>query len=220
MVVNKETKEGMMRDFGHLSSDKRTFADVLEGRKQRVEVNKVSFEETEPELVGNSYSEQPYFVDNRDSRRDEVTCNSQEKRKIGEKLPESLDSDSLSSSKHGSLRGECSTRNREEQCGLGLTSHSTIGLKPGQLIVVLGPFQNNSRPYVLDQEANPVVTTYKDNSVDGNMDLILGFKNVFLEKEISGHSHEGSEEGESPIVFRLTWVWRCFKPLVRKKEVE
>ncbi|KAI9180462.1 hypothetical protein LWI28_005014 [Acer negundo] len=40
MVVNKETKEGMMRDFGHLSSDKRTFADVLEGRKQRVEVNK------------------------------------------------------------------------------------------------------------------------------------------------------------------------------------
>ncbi|KAI9182834.1 hypothetical protein LWI28_029279 [Acer negundo] len=131
-----------------------------------------------------------------------------EKRKIGEKLPESLDSDSLSSSKHGSLRGECSTRNREEQCGLGLTSHSTIGLKPGQLIVVLGPFQNNSRPYVLDQEADPVVTTYKDNSVDGNMDLILGFKNVFLEKEISGHSHEGSEEGESPIVFRLTWVWR------------
>ncbi|KAK4850780.1 hypothetical protein QYF36_009740 [Acer negundo] len=41
-----------------------------------------------------------------------------EKRKVGEKVLESSYYDSLSSSDLGTLRGECSTRNRERQCGL------------------------------------------------------------------------------------------------------
>ncbi|KAK0597222.1 hypothetical protein LWI29_023148 [Acer saccharum] len=62
----------------------------------------------------------------------------------------------LSSLDQGTLRGECSTRNRDRQGDLGRISHSTIGLKPGSKECV----------------------------------------EVLAEKEISGQSMEGGEEGE------------------------
>ncbi|KAK0580126.1 hypothetical protein LWI29_036729 [Acer saccharum] len=68
-----------------------------------------------------------------------------EKRKVGEKEIESSDYDNLSSSDQGIFRGESSKRDYESKpIGLGPISCSTVGLKPGQLFVILGLIQNNS----------------------------------------------------------------------------
>ncbi|KAK0584574.1 hypothetical protein LWI29_015402 [Acer saccharum] len=68
-----------------------------------------------------------------------------EKRKVGEKEIESSDYDNLSSSDQGIFRGESSKRGYESKpIGLGPISCSTVGLKPGQLFVILGLIQNNS----------------------------------------------------------------------------
>ncbi|KAK4845596.1 hypothetical protein QYF36_006909 [Acer negundo] len=71
-----------------------------------------------------------------------------EKRNFGEKESESLEFDSLSSSDQGTLRDECLTRNIYMLSDLGRTSHSAIGLKPGQLSVDLDPLQKVSGPLV------------------------------------------------------------------------
>ncbi|KAK0591464.1 hypothetical protein LWI29_002331 [Acer saccharum] len=112
-----------------------------------------------------------------------------EKRNLGEKVSESSNSDSLSSSDLGTLRGECSTRNKYKLGNLGRISHSAIGLKPGQLFMDLGPLQNASGCLVLDQKPDPLITSYKDNSMDGNMNLLTGSKEcveVLADKELSG----------------------------------
>ncbi|KAK4837943.1 hypothetical protein QYF36_009717 [Acer negundo] len=116
-----------------------------------------------------------------------------EKRRVGEKMSDSPDSESLSSSDQGFWRGECSISHEERQVGLGLMS---IGLKLGQLSVVLGPSQKASRSTRLFQEPDPLVSTFKEFSDEGNRDLLIGSKDcveAFSAQEISSQSIEGNE---------------------------
>ncbi|KAK0602586.1 hypothetical protein LWI29_035024 [Acer saccharum] len=98
------------------------------------------FEETEHDMaerVGKFCQDQSHILDNRVSRMED-----------------------------GCWRGECSTREGDGERQTGLGPISPIGFKPGQLSVVLGPSQNAYGPLSMFQEPDPMVTIYKDKSVD------------------------------------------------------
>ncbi|KAK1571219.1 hypothetical protein Q3G72_013623 [Acer saccharum] len=154
----------MRGGYDHVSSGNRSFADVVEGRKQGMEVNRgseggnICYMNWKGKREGFDWLDRcAVGVLKNFSRR---LAGRLESWKIASLLSFGSPKTPFRLINQGTLRGEYSIRNRNRQGDLGRISHSAIGLKPGQLSVVLGPLQNVSRSLVLDQEPDPLVTSY------------------------------------------------------------